>query len=256
MKILITGAFGYTGKGLTESCAEGHSLRVMSTRPNLETPHDFIQGDVSNIDDCLRAVEGMDAIVMGHMAVRQSGSYDSPVIPFDVNVKGTANLFFAAEKAGIKRVILISSIGAVMGHPDTVYRSRDLEPKGKEMYSLTKALQERIAMHYHETTGMEIAALRVSWILDADTCTTKYGEKVPHQNAGFVDPRDIGSVARLCLERETLGYQVLYVGGIIDQAQRVYDAAYTTRFLNGWTPKYTFSNLPTEEAYRAAHPDC
>jgi hypothetical protein len=40
-------------------------------------------------------VKGCQAVVIAHMASRQAGSYQTPTVPFDANVKGTANLFFA-----------------------------------------------------------------------------------------------------------------------------------------------------------------
>ena len=54
----------------------------------------------------------MDAMVLCHMAPNPNG-YKVPPPAFDINVKGTANLYHAAAEAGLKTVVLISSCGVL-----------------------------------------------------------------------------------------------------------------------------------------------
>jgi UDP-glucose 4-epimerase len=58
MKVLITGAGGNLGRVVVPALIEqGHTPRLMDFRP-LETPHEFVQGDVRNMEDVRRAVTG------------------------------------------------------------------------------------------------------------------------------------------------------------------------------------------------------
>ena len=89
MKVLVTGACGFLGRGLIEPFAGRHELRLMDV-VDWQTPHEKVVGDVADLETCRRAVQGCQAVVIAHMASRQAGAYETPVLPFDANVKGTA----------------------------------------------------------------------------------------------------------------------------------------------------------------------
>ncbi|MBN2581499.1 MAG: NAD(P)-dependent oxidoreductase, partial [Planctomycetes bacterium] len=176
MKVLVTGAGGFLGRGLIVPFESKHTLRLMDV-VDWPTPHEKIVGDVADLETCRRAVQGMDAIVIAHMASRQAGAYEAPTVAFDVNVKGTANLFFAAAEQGIRRVVLIST-GGVVGAYKGSFLSRDLPLKAVSLYGLTKALQEIVAEQYHREFGFQVAVLRLGYILSADdhdNVVDKYG---------------------------------------------------------------------------------
>ena len=242
MKILVTGADGYLGRGLVEGLGDAHELRLMDVRA-FESAHEVIVGSVADPAAVARAVEGVDAIVIAHMASRQAGSYETPVVPFDVNVKGTANLFFAACRLGVPKVALISSVGAVHQHYlDGTFLSRDLPLGGTDMYTLTKVCQEVVAEHYHRTAGVAVAVFRPAYIVYADTLCDKYGANVDVDGPDgwqLIDPRDLGAAARLALELDDLGYEIFYTHGRGDGADKAETDYALTRL--GWRPKHTFS---------------
>ncbi len=240
MKILFTGAGGFLGQGLVKPFARDHDLRLIDIA-DFETGHEKLMGDVSDLDTALRSVEGVDAIVIAHMASRQAGAYENPSTCFDANVRGTANLFFAANKLGVNKVCLISSTGAVSGNPDGMYLTRNLYPKGRDMYTLTKACQEVIAEQYHRICGIKTAVLRVGGIIDTDEGTNKYGIKKTDHIDVLVDRRDIGTVAKLALELPNLEYEVFYVYGCLE-ADEFCDAGYTRKRLQ-WTPRYQAKDI-------------
>lgn len=242
MKVLVTGAGGYLGRGLIVPFEGRHELRLMDVL-DWDTPHEKLVGSVADLDTVLRAVEGVDGIVIGHMASRRGGSYSTPVIPYDVNVKGTANLLFAAAEQGIRRISLISSIGVVRHYRNRgAFLARDLPLRAKGIYCQTKICQEVIARQYHYEHGIGIAAIRPAYITDADTLTDKYGKKARQCNWQFVDRRDIGEVARLALELPDLGFEIFYVLST-PMASKHADMENTYSRLN-WKPKHDFSNLP------------
>ena len=247
VRILVTGAAGYLGRGMVIPFEGRHSLRLMDVH-DWDAPGEKFICSVADVEACRRAMQGMDAVVIAHMASSHKCSYSTPELPFDVNVKGTANLLFAAAECGVKRVCLISSSAAVELPPGQVFRSRDLPLQAaKDIYSLSKVFQEALAQHYHRHYGIGIAIMRVSWILDADTGVTKYGEKVPHYAPGMVDPRDIGETARLALELPDLGCEVFYVAGSPGSGEEC-DLEYTRKRLN-WSPAHDFTSLPSLEEF-------
>lgn len=220
-----------------------HSLRLMDLKP-FTTPHELFVGDIADLNVARQAVAGMDAVVVAHMASRQVGAYDTPPIAFDVNVKGTANLFFAGIEQGIRKFCVISSNGVLAGH--TGFWKRDAFPKGNNLYSLTKACQEVIAEQFQRLHQLSVSVLRVGWVMDADTMIDKYGQHRSQYCVGYTDRRDIGEATRLALERDDIGYEVFYVEGTPESADRC-DIAYTRRRL-GWHPQYDFNGLPGRPA--------
>lgn len=111
MNLLITGAGGNLGRVVTPALIEaGHTPRLMDFRP-LQTPHEFVQGDVRNLDDVRRAVVAQDMIV--HAAALH-GIHRDKWAPSDfwaINLTGTFNVFEAAREVGITRLVLCSTMG-------------------------------------------------------------------------------------------------------------------------------------------------
>lgn len=243
MQVLITGAAGFLGRGLVVPFerAGGYTLRLMDI-VDFESPHQTVRGDVSDLPTVLEAAEGMDAIVVAHMAPNRPEVYETPTQALDVNVKGTANLFYAAREKGIGKVVLISSQAAIRAHGEREVYPHDLPPcPGEGHYCLSKGLQEMIAEQHARTCGISVAVLRVGYILDGDNNVDKYGRSVGQRAAPDTDRRDIGEVARRCLELTDLTYETLHVMST-PESMREWDVQYTCRRL-GWEPEYDFSWL-------------
>jgi nucleoside-diphosphate-sugar epimerase len=237
-RILVTGAAGYLGRGMVPVLAEAYELRLMDVAAFDPRGHQPVVGDVADLSAVRAAVNGVDALVIAHMASRQAGAYDTPVASFDANVKGTANLFFAAAEAGIARVVLVSSSSVTYGHGDRSWFAHDTPPKAKDLYGLTKVCQEVVAEQYHRVHGIAVAVLRIGALLSEDTMVDKYGNKEDRPGENYVDPRDVGDVARLCLGLSDLAYETLFVMGVPAAAAK-YDTAWTERRL-GWKPRHRY----------------
>jgi len=253
MKVLITGAGGFLGRGLVIPFeAHDYKLRLMDIAPFTSPRHEVVGGDVANYADVEKAMQGMEGLVISHMAPRgdKDINYQSPLLPFDINVKGTANLFHAAVKCGVRRVVVISSTGAIMCNTPTATKACDrhwpLRTKG--YYGLTKAIQEVIAEQFSRTENMAVACLRVGYILDGQANVDKYGRSIREINYADTDRRDIGEVARLSLECPDLTYEVFHVMSTQESLDKA-DVRYTCERL-GWKQKYDFSWLAPEGTYK------
>jgi nucleoside-diphosphate-sugar epimerase len=254
MKILVTGAAGFLGRGMVGPLAvNGHQLRLMDVVACDMPPHEAVIGDVSDPAAIVTAMRGVDALVIAHMAPRGADNvnYRTPALPMAVNVGGTANLFQAALDAGVRRVVLISSTAAVEKAGGLEADPTTLPLRTAGWYGLGKAMQEMIAEQFARTTGMQVVSLRVGYILDGDANQDKYGKAVAERNYADTDRRDIGEVARLCLERDDLGYAVFNVMSTQESMQRA--AVRLTCERLGWTPRHDFSWLrePATAAVRA-----
>ena len=90
--------------------AQGHRLRLMDFRP-MNTPHEFVLGDVRSAEDVRRAIEGIDAIVHAAALHGIHLSKWSPDDFWDINGAGTFHVYEAARQEGVSRVVLCSTMG-------------------------------------------------------------------------------------------------------------------------------------------------
>jgi len=110
LKLAITGATGFVGGRLVElALAAGHDVRALTRR--LQQPRDrvtWIDGALDNPESLARLVEGVDAVihVAGVINARDAAGFETG------NVTGTAAMLDAADKAGVKRFVHVSSLAA------------------------------------------------------------------------------------------------------------------------------------------------
>jgi nucleoside-diphosphate-sugar epimerase len=239
MHVLVTGATGYAGRGLAEELAANYAVRGLDVRPGEIRGVDIMTGDLADLDVCRKAVEGMDAVVMCHMAPNPTG-YETPVQAVDVNVKGTANLYHALAEAGVAKVVLISSGGVLKKE-----KGRDARPGegpynfNNGLYILTKIMQEQIARFYYETKGIRTAILRPGWVVYDDLCVTKYGQKLESYSSTLMDPRDIGRAAALAMSLPDLELESF---NMEQEGGTDYDTR-SARERLGFVPRHTFASL-------------
>ena len=110
MDLAITGATGFVGGHLLDlALAEGHQVRALTRRPQRERDGvTWIEGALDKPDSLDRLAEGADAVihVAGVINARDAAGFEAG------NVAGTAAMLAAAEKAGIKRFVHVSSLAA------------------------------------------------------------------------------------------------------------------------------------------------
>lgn len=248
-KVVVTGAAGFLGQAilqvLIDAAVRVRALDVMPVQGSLAGVVESIVGDVADSATVDRACEGCDALIIAHMAPNQPEVYATAEQPFDINVKGTALLFEAAVKHGIRRVVLVSSIAVVAGHKKGAGKlGCDLPPLPVTTYGLTKSLQEQIADYHHRKSGITVAILRPAYVTDADTLTDKYGRQRPSVNWQFVDRRDVAGAALAALHAKELTFGRYYVHGHPGAVGHL-DVGPTVHDL-GWTPRYDFSAYPDD----------
>jgi NAD+ dependent glucose-6-phosphate dehydrogenase len=163
-RILITGGAGRIGRSLAELLMDRYDLRLSYNRtiPEQRPVEDFVVANLSDYNQALKAVEGMDAVV--HLAADSHGgaSWESVL---QNNIIATRNVYEAALAAGVKKVILAST-NHVMGFYD-----RDLEwpvyvsqlPRPDSLYGVSKAFGETLGRWYCDQHGLGVICLRIGW---------------------------------------------------------------------------------------------
>ena len=124
----------------------------------------FVQGDVSNLDEILSAIQkfAIDRIINWAFILPGETLQSNPRLGVKVNELGMCNSFEAARLMGIKRVVYASSEG-VYG-PQDDYGNRpvveDDRMRPGSIYALAKQMSEMLADQYGKLFGIKFTALR------------------------------------------------------------------------------------------------
>src|SRR5689334_13356578 len=111
MRVLITGAAGFIGRVITGHLLErGYEVRLIDLAAAPDLP-DYTACDIMDFEAVRGQARGCDAVV--HMAALASPLKAPGQEVYRVNVLGTFNVFEAAAKEGIRRVVQASSINAI-----------------------------------------------------------------------------------------------------------------------------------------------
>jgi dihydroflavonol-4-reductase len=190
-KVLITGASGYIGKHITlELLNQGYtvraSVRALSKSAEVRdavTPHLI---DSSNLDSRLTFVEldlekdsGWDAALEGIDVLMHTASPFPLATPKNENdlirpaVEGTLRAMRAAKSAGVKRVILTSSVAAIYGRDlpagvieyDETMWTDVTHPVGRVAYTKSKTLAEKAAWDFIESDDSKIEITTINPVL-------------------------------------------------------------------------------------------
>jgi len=168
--ILITGGAGFIGSNLCEYFLNnGYVIRVLDNfatghryniDPFLSNP-DFtlIEGDIRNLADCQKAVEGVNYVL--HQAALGSvpRSINDPITTNDVNVSGFLNMLVAARDAKVKRFVYAAS-SSTYGDSQGLPKVENVIGKPLSPYAITKYVNELYADIFSKAYGLECIGLR------------------------------------------------------------------------------------------------
>lgn len=170
VKVLITGGAGFIGSNLCEyfldkgyavvcldNFATGHRHNLAAFKDN--DHFTLIEGDIRNIADCERAVNGVDYVL--HQAALGSvpRSIKDPVTTNEVNVSGFLNMLVASRDAKVKRFVYAAS-SSTYGDSEGLPKVEDKIGKPLSPYAITKYVNELYAEIFSRTYGLETIGLR------------------------------------------------------------------------------------------------
>ncbi len=185
MKILVTGGAGFIGSNVVDGYLEaGHDVIIVDNlssglMANVNPAARFFEMDVrSKTFEDLIAAERPDVINHHAAQISVPASVENPVHDAHINILGFLNLLEAARKAGVGKIIFISSGGAIYGEALEYPTSEAWQPRPLSPYAVSKYASEHYLNYYRHQYGIEYLTLRYANV---------YGQRqIPHGEAGVV----------------------------------------------------------------------
>lgn len=221
--VLLTGAAGSVGSMLRPELNGKYQLRLSDIRAikKLMPDESFVPGDVGRLTDMVRITKGVDAIIhLGGFAVE--GPWETIL---RANIVGCYNLFEAARRNGVKRILFATS-----NHACGFYRRDEkidhrVYPRPDSRYGVSKAFGEQIGSLYADKYGLEVFCMRIGNVatLPADK----------RRLSIWLSPRDLAQLVQIGIEHPEIKFEIVY--GVSANQRSWYDNANAERL--GYQPQ-------------------
>jgi len=245
-KILVTGASGFIGahtiiellnagyevRGTIRNLDKSASLRtIIEKHTNHSGRLELVAATLTDSSCWQGAVSDCDGImhIASPVPIQQPKDPEDLIVPAR---NGVLNVLAAAKSAGIKRIVLTSSVAAVSANPEagtiiqTAEHWSDPDHPTINAYGLSKTLAEKAAWEFVANTDIELITVNPAMVL-GPTLEPDYGSSLealvllmrgrypflPKISMGIVDVRDVAGLHRLAFEKAQPGTRLLCSNG-------------------------------------------
>ena len=200
-RLLLTGAAGNLGRQLRGALAQwADVVRASDIAPiDDAAAHEEVSAvDLADRDAVMRLVEGVDAIVhLGGISI--DAPFDDLI---EANIRGTYNIYEAARRHGVRRVVFASSNHAIGFHPVTEVLDADAPQRPDSLYGVTKCFGESLSRYYFDRFGIETVCLRIGSSFEEP--------KNPRMLVTYLSYRDFIELVHCSLFTNRVGHTVVY----------------------------------------------
>ena len=224
-RILVTGSEGLIGRILCRGLAANYEVFGLDVKASDKPRHHTV--DIFNLEDLTRVLSALKPTYLLHFAasVRALDDWNDNLRS---NIIGTRNVYVAAVRAGVRRVIFASSNQVVKGHeancPDGFAIPIDAEPCPTTYYACSKLFGEALARRHYERDGLESICLRIGTVADVDSPLVK-----GRATRTWLSHRDLVQIVERSLRAE-VGFGIYYA--VSGNAGRLHDLESARRELN------------------------
>ncbi len=222
-RVLITGAAGGIGRRIWPLLRGIYPTIRLSdiVAIDAEAGEEFLPADLADMAAVERICAGVDGII--HLGASSVEDAWEPVL--QNNIIGAYNLFEAARREGVKRIVF-----ATTNHVVGFYRRQrtidhTVMPRPDLRYGVSKAFGEALGRLYADKHGLGVFNIRIGNVWE---------EPVDRRRLSiWISPRDLVQLMRIGLEHAEIHFEVVY--GISDNARAWYDNANAWRL--GYRPE-------------------
>jgi uronate dehydrogenase len=221
--VLVTGAAGGVGTRL-RALLKGvypHIRWSDIKRPDdLAPDEEFVQADLADYAAVEKLVDGIEGVVhLGGYSVE--GPWETIL---NANIIGCYNIFEAAYRKGVKRVVFATSNHAVGFYPRSQKIGVDVTVRPDSRYGISKAFGEAVGAFYADKHGLRVTCIRIG----------NFGDQPIDQRrlSIWLKPDDMVQLLRIGLEHPDIHFEIFY--GASDNAAAWWDNSNARRF--GYKP--------------------
>ena len=222
-RVLITGAAGGIGRMIRPLLRGVYATMRLSDIVEIQTEagEEFIAADLADMAACERICAGIDGVI--HLGASSVEDRWEPVL--SNNIIGCYNLFEAARRQGVKRIVF-----ATTNHVVGFYRRQrtidhTVMPRPDSRYGVSKAFGEALGRMYADKYGLGVFNIRIGNV-----------DRRPvdrRRLSIWISPRDLVQLMRIGLEHPEIHFEVVY--GVSDNARAWYDNSNAYRL--GYRPE-------------------
>ena len=231
-KILITGAAGDVGTRLRKLLKGVYSLRVSDIRKpaDLGADDEFVAADLGDYEQTKQITAGIDGIVhLGGYSVE--GPWETI---HKSNIVGCYNLFEAAYRSGVERIVFASSNHAVGFYPRDRKIGVDVTVRPDSRYGVSKAFGEAVGALYADKHGLRVTCIRIGNVGDKPLDKRRLSI--------WIKPEDLAQLIRIGLEHPDIRFEIFY--GASDNETGWWDNSNARRF--GYRPQFRSEDFRDE----------
>ncbi|MGI9412055.1 MAG: NAD-dependent epimerase/dehydratase family protein [Hyphomicrobiales bacterium] len=232
-RLLITGAGGMLGKVLRQGLKPLATTVRLSDRAGMDEAgpgEELAPCELGDFDAVMAAVGGCDAVV--HFGAAPVERPWEEIL--ESSIKGGYNVYEAARRHGVKRIVYASSIHAVGYVRREEGADTHTEHRPDSLYGVSKCFVEDLAKLYFDKFGIESACLRIN------SCFPEPADR--RHLATWLSFDDLVQLVTRCLVAERIGFTAVY--GISDNREAFFSNHKAAHL--GYRPK------DTAEDYRDA----
>lgn len=215
MRVLMTGAAGLIGRETRRQLAGRYELMRLADLVDVGPAgpgEECIVADLTDLSAMERAMEGVDCVVhLGGMSVEPESNAWEQVL--SANIVGTHNVFEAARRASVRRVVYASSHHAIGYHRRAHTLVGRVEPRPDSYYGVSKVAGEALGRLYADKFGIGVVSLRIG----------AYRAKpldIRHLSV-WISPRDMVELLRCSIEAPLLHHVIAY--GVSANTRAIWD---------------------------------
>jgi nucleoside-diphosphate-sugar epimerase len=226
MRVAVTGSSGKIGRpAVAALVAAGHKVIGLDLRPEVVDGVRTVGCDCTDFGQVIGALSGVDTMArptaIVHLAgIPMPGLHTDQTI-FAANTLSTYNVFSAAARLGIQRIVWGSSetiLGLPFATPPAFVPLDETHPDRPEWsYALSKKLGETMAEEFCRwNRDLTIVSLRFSNVYAASDYAARGAieadPRLRRSNLwGYVDARDAGEACRLAIEADLSGHERMII---------------------------------------------
>ena len=169
MRVLVSAGAGFVGSHLIEEllsigvsvvCFDDFSTGKRKNLEQFKNKINIIEGDIRNPEIVKTALKDVEQVYHLAAQISVTNSVRNPLLDATININGFITLLNAIQKSSVKRIVYVSTGGAIYGEPENIPAPETTSEEPISPYGLSKLVGEKYLRWFNRTYGLSYAIIR------------------------------------------------------------------------------------------------